>query len=279
MRTRALLLFAVNVACGLYVLGCKDRFPPPGFDADKRSGPDGKRSGAQILKVNRPKTDEVSFRQQDRTDWYVVTLRGQPNVLATDIHWDNAKSDLMVDVFDEFGKQISASPTRAPGMTQKSLLTQIDHPGVYYIRISAPKPEDGTVYTMEAKWDSQEEVTDLPPPPTPTPPPPTPTPPPPRPHVKRDPKPEVERPPMETIQGHIVNAYREAGQLTIHIDKGSSAGVKVGMSGSILSGPSGEDPLNGGSFKVTQVLDGSRSVARCSLASLGKNTRVAITVR
>jgi hypothetical protein len=276
MRTRALLLFVIVPTFGLLVLGCKEHFPPPGFDADKRSGPDGKRSGAQILKVNRPKTDEVSFRQQDRTDWYVVTLRGQPNVLSTDIHWDNAKSDLMVDVFDEFGKQISASPTRAPGMTQKSLLTQIDHPGVFYIRISAPKPEDGTVYTMEAKWDAQEEVADVPPP-QPTTPPPPPTP---RPHVKREPKEEPkEKPALETIQGHIVNAYREGGQLTIHIDKGSSAGVKVGMNGSILSGASGEDPLSGGGFKVIQVLDGSRSVARCALSSLGKNTRVAITVR
>ena len=76
-----------------------------------------------------------------------------------------------------------------------------------------------------------------------------------------------------------IQAMPEGGTLTIHIDKGSSAGVKVGMSGTILSGPSGEDPLSGGGFKVVQVLDGSRSVGRCSLSSVGKNTRVAITVR
>jgi hypothetical protein len=275
MRTapRLALPLIVNLAFGLLALGCKERFPPPGFDPDRRSGPDAKRSGAQLLKPNKPKTDEVSYRLQDRTDWYVVTLNGQPNVLATEIHWDNAKSDLMVDVFDEFGKQISASPTRAPGMTQKSLLTQIDKPGVYYIRVSAARPEDGTVYTMEAKWDSQEVAVADPPPPPP--------PPPPKPRTRepKEPKEKPERPPQETIQGHIVNAYREAGQLTIHIDKGSSAGVKVGMNGSILSGPSGEDPLQGGSFRVVQVLDGSRSVAKCPLTSIGKNTRVAITVR
>jgi hypothetical protein len=278
MRTsRLALLLVVTSATGVFAAGCKDKFPPPGFDPEKRSGPDAKRSGAQLLKTNKPKTDEVSYRQQDRTDWYVVTLRGQPNVMATEIHWDNAKSDLMVDVFDEFGKQISASPTRSPGMTQKSLLTQIDKPGVYYVRVSAAKPEDGSVYTMEAKWDSQ-EVVEVPPTP-PTPPPVKPDPPTRVKHVRPD-KPEPDRPALETIQGHIVNAYKsEGGSMTIHIDKGSSAGVKVGQSGTILSGPSGEDPLSGGGFKVIQVLDGSRSVGRCQLSSVGKNTRVAITVR
>ena len=84
---------------------------------------------------------------------------------------------------------------------------------------------------------------------------------------------------METIQGHIVSAYLESGQMTLHIDKGSSAGVKVGQSGTILSGANAEDPLPGGAFKIVQVLDGSKSVGRCSLRSIGKNTRVAITVR
>lgn len=276
MQIRTLALVTTLGATSLGVVGCGDKLPS-NFDADRKSGPDGKRSGAQILKTNKAKTDEVSYRNQDRTDWYVVTLKGQPNVLATEIHWDNAKSDLMVDVFDEFGKQLAASPTRAPGMTQKALLTQIEHAGVYYIRISAPKPEDGTVYTMEAKWDAQEEVPK--PDPVPVPVVQKPDPPPKPRHRDPEPKEPKEKPPQETIQGHIVSAYREGGQLTIHLDKGSSAGVKVGMSGTILSGPSGEDPLTGGSFRVVQVLDGTKSVAKSSLSSIGKNTRVAITVR
>lgn len=254
-------------------LGCTETWPPKGFDPEKRSGPDAKRSGAQLLRINKAETGEVSYRQQDRTDWYVVTLKGQPNVLATEIHWDNAKSDLMVDVFDEFGKQISASPTRAPGMTQKTLLTQIDRVGVFYIRISAPKPEDGTVYTMQAKWDTPAEVPIVDPPPVVVTPP-----------VKPRHKDPVDRPAkpdreQETIQGHIVSAYKEGGQLTIHIDKGSAAGVKVGQSGSILSGPSGEESLSGGNFRIVQVLDGSRSVGKAAIMTVGKNTRVAITVK
>ncbi len=264
------------------LLGCPspDKLPK-NFDPDKKSGPDGKRSGAQLIAINHSKTDEVSYRGQDRTDWYVVTLKGPPNVLQMEVHWDNVKSDLMVDVFDEFGKQLSASPTRAPGTTQKTLLTQIDHPGVYYIRISAPKPDDGTVYTMEAKWDAPSEVPIITPPPQPPPPQPPP------PHVDRTPHPhphpatpkDPKEGPSEIIEGHIVTAYREGGQLTIHLDKGSSAGVKVGQSGIILSGPSGEDPLSGGAFRVVEVLDANKSVARCAITTLGKNSRVAITVR
>ncbi len=257
-------------------MGCDTGRFPKNFDADKKSGPDGKRSGAQALQLNRSKTDEVSYVNQDRTDWYVVSLKGQPNVLTVELHWDNGKSDLMVDVFDEFGKQLSASPTRAPGSTQKFLLTQIDRPNVYYVRVSSPRPEDGTVYTLEAKWDSPPEVV------------PVEAPPPPRehhvkrpvePHEPRETPPPREKPPSETIQGHIVNAYREGGQLTLHIDKGSSAGVKVGMSGVVLAGPSGEEALAGASFKIVQVVSERNSIAKGTLLTIGKNTRVAITVR
>jgi hypothetical protein len=271
---RLITFFALSLALGA---GCHTRYPK-NYDADARSGPDAKRPGANVLRVNKSRTDEVSFANQDETDWFVVTLKGQPGVLGVQLHWDNAKTDLMVDVFDEFGKQLSSSPTRSPGSTQKTLLTQVDHVGVYYIRVTAPKPDDGSVYTMEAKWDEPEEA----PPPVPVPVEPVPVPvpvKPVKPHHTKEPTPEKPTVASETIQGHIVNAYRESGTLTIHIDKGAAAGVKVGMSGTVLSGSSGEDPLSGGTFKIVQVLDDRKSVARCSLSSVGKNTRVAITVK
>src|SRR5262245_37096606 len=106
--------------------------------ADTRSGPDGKRSGARDLKPNTPITDEISYRNQDRTDWYRVQLHGRAGVLNTSIHWDSEFSDVMIDVFDEFGKQISASPVRNKLAKEKALLTQIDKPGTYYVRVTAP---------------------------------------------------------------------------------------------------------------------------------------------
>jgi hypothetical protein len=275
-RSRAFL--ACTILGLALVPGCHTQYPK-NYDADARSGPDGKRPGANVLRVNKSRTDEVSFANQDETDWYVVTLKGQPGVLGVQLHWDNPKTDLMVDVFDEFGKQLSSSPTRSPGSTQKTLLTQVDHVGVYYIRVTAQKPDDGSVYTLEAKWDEPE---DMPPPPVVPvePPPPVPVVPvKPKTHHQKEPAQEKPSVASETIQGHIVNAYRESGTLTIHIDKGAAAGVKVGMSGNVLSGPSGEDPVSGGAFKIVQVLDDRKSVARCSLSSVGKNTRVAITVK
>ena len=136
------------------------KLPSDNFDADARSGPDGKRSTAQRLDVNKPHTDEINFLQQDRTDWYVVDLKGKPNqpVLTTVINWDNVNSDVNVDVFDPFGAQIAASPVRGKGEKQKTLYVPIPQPGTYYIRVTAPTKMDGTVYTMEAQWQEPPPV-------------------------------------------------------------------------------------------------------------------------
>lgn len=249
------------------------------FDADAKSGPDGLRSGARQLPVNTPITDQVNFVQQDKTDWYMVDLVGHSGVLNTFVHWDNGASDIMIDVFDAFGKQISASPVRNPGAKEKTLLTQIDRPGTYYVRVTAPGAHDGSVYTMEAKW-----AVPPPPPPQPMPMASEPAPPPPVEHHRRhheearEPREPREKPAGETVEGRIVAAYREGAGLTLQLDKGSAAGLRSGMAGTVLEGPSGEDPLEGGDFRIVKVLDGNKSVARCSLHSIGRNTRVLITL-
>src|SRR5260370_36130184 len=97
----ALLAFA---GCGPKAAGTNK--PKDNFDADARSGPDGKRSSAQRLDLNKPHTDEVNYQNQDRTDWYVVELKGKPGVLTTPITWDSDSSDINIDVFDSFGAQI-----------------------------------------------------------------------------------------------------------------------------------------------------------------------------
>ena len=80
------------------------------------------------------------------------------------------------------------------------------------------------------------------------------------------------------VEGRIVQAYREGPGLTLHLDKGSAAGVKPGMSGNVLSGSSGEDALDGGEFKIVSVLDANKSVGKTNLHSIGKNNRVMINV-
>ncbi|MDB4966783.1 MAG: hypothetical protein JWN44_2472 [Myxococcales bacterium] len=249
--------------------------PKDNYDADARSGPDAKRSSAQQLAVNKPHTDEVSYQNQDKTDWYQLELKGNAGVLTTLINWDNAASDVNIDVFDAFGAQIAASPVRGKGEKQKKMYTPIDKAGTYFVRVTAPAKTDGTVYTMEAQWQEPPAVvaTPLPPPPAdpveekPT-----------RPrHEPRPPRERPERPAGETVQARVVSAYREGNNLMMYIDKGSAAGIKPGDSGTVLSGSGGEDPLDGGNFKIVKVIDANKCVGSASLRSIGKNNRVAIT--
>lgn len=277
MRRLSLIVVLALAACGPK---SGSKTPKDNFDSDARSGPDAKRSTAQKLETNKPHTDEVNYQQQDRTDWYEVELKGKPQqpVLTTIINWDNANSDINVDVFDAFGAQIAASPVRGKGEKQKTLYVPIPQPGTYYIRVTAPSKLDGTVYTMEAQWQEPAAVAVAP-----TPPPPDNTPaPPPEEHAKHhathEPRPEREKPAGETIQARVVSAYREGAALMLYIDKGSAAGIKPGDSGMVLQGSGGEDPLDGGTFRVIKVIDANKCVGSSSLHSLGKNNRVAITL-
>jgi len=264
----------------LLVAGCGpkagSKTPKDSVDADARSGPDQKRSTANKLDLNKPRTDEISYQNQDKTDWYEVELKGQPGVLTTIINWDNSNSDVNIDVFDAFGAQIAASPVRGKGEKQKKLFTQIDKPGTYYVRVTAPTKTDGTVYTMEAQWQEPPAVAVTAPPPREEP-----APPPeekPKHHATREPREPREKPAGESIQARVVSAYREGNSLMMYIDKGSAAGIKPGDSGQVLSGSGGEDPLDGGTFRIVKVIDANKCVGSSTLHSLGKNNRVAITL-
>ncbi|HEY2744857.1 MAG TPA: PPC domain-containing protein [Polyangia bacterium] len=277
MRRIPLIALLLLAGCGPKAGG---KTPKDNFDADARSGPDGKRSMATHLDLNKPHTDDVSYQNQDRTDWYVVDLKGKPAqpVLTIVLHWDNANSDLNVDVFDGLGGQISASPVRGKGETQKTLYTPIPQPGAYYVRVTAPGKMDGSVYSMEAQWQEPSAVVVAPPPP----------PPPveekpvaeekPHHHATHEPREPHEKPSGESIEARVVSAYREGSALMMYIDKGSSAGIKPGDSGVVLQGSGGEDAVDGGTFRVVKVIDANKCVGSSSLHSLGKNNRVAITL-
>ncbi len=258
------------LACG--ALGChgETKSTTPAEDPDRASGADRQRSGAVAMPVQRPVTDEVSWAKGDATDWKSLQLDGKPGLLEVRLHWDNANADLLVDVFDGQGTQIASSPGLQPGSVEKRITVEIPAPGLYFVRVSAHGKDDASVYTLEASWDggpttappvasndtpdASVAATDENPPPT-------------------------ENPPAEEdddrgLQGRIVSAYREGGQLVIHLDKGSAAGVAVGKRGAILEGPSGTEHVAGGSFTVTQVVDEKRSIAKSDLKTVGRNTRV-----
>jgi hypothetical protein len=267
------------IASLLIAAGCGpksgSKTPKDNFDADARSGPDSKRSSAQQLPVNKPHTDEVSYQNQDKTDWYQVELKGSSGVLTTLINWDNANSDVNIDVFDAFGAQIAASPVRGKGEKQKKLYTQIDKAGTYFVRVTAPAKTDGTVYTMEAQWQEPAAVVIAPPPPPPQEP--VEERPKPR-HEPRPPREKPEKPAGETIQARVVGSYREGDRLMMQIYKGSGAGIKLGDGGVVLQGGGGEDPLDGSNFKIVKIVDANKCIGAATLRSLGKANRVAITL-
>ena len=277
MRRFSFIALLLLAGCGPKAGG---KTPKDNFDADARSGPDGTRSTANHLDINKPHTDDVNYQNQDRTDWYVVDLKGKPAqpVLTVVLHWDNANSDLNIDVFDAMGGQLSASPVRGKGETQKTLYTPIPQPGTYYVRVTAPGKTDGSVYSMEAQWPEAPAVVAAPPPP--------PEPmaeekPPeekPKHHATHEPREPHEKPSGESIQARVVSSFREGGSLMMYIDKGSGAGIKPGDSGMVLSGSGGEDPLDGGTFRIVKVIDANKCVGSSQLHSLGKNNRVSISL-
>lgn len=270
MTRRLLLAGAASILLLAAQLGCKGTQKPPKFDPEANSGPDAKRAGATLIQVNKQYTDTVDYDKGDRTDWKMVELKGSPGPLDVELHWDNALVDLTVDVFDGIGVQLMSSPPNS-GESVKHLTVQIQEPGTYYIRIQAPKAGVSTDYTVRADWNGE----GAPPPP----PPPTPTPDPdPKPKPKPKPGPKPARvskgTPEGSLQGRIVGAHAEGGGTVLYLDKGASAGVKEGQNGWILEGPSGY--TESGTFSITKVVDDGRSVAKTSLKSIGRNTRIAI---
>jgi hypothetical protein len=265
---RRLLLLPLSF---LLVAGCKPA-PPPPFDAEAKSGPDGKRVGARTLQPNAPMSDSVSYEQQDQTDWYMVQLPGKPGILTCELAWTSDKSDIAVDVFDEGGNQLAASAP-APGAKAKTLLAKIEKvPAPYFIRVWAPQKTDGSAYTLTAKWEMPEEPKPEPPKEEPKP----------EPKKHHEEKPRVEREShpkqSDTVQGRVVSAYKEGEGLKLQIDKGSAAGLQVGMKGQVLQGKSGEDPLDGGDFTIVQIIGPNKALAKTSLPAIGQNTRVVITL-
>lgn len=251
------------MVCAAASLGCKNDGMPK-YNADARSGSDAARAGALPMLVNTPTSDEVNFDQQDQTDWKQVELKGKPGILTVELRWNNPAADLNCDVYDSTGEQIAASPGPAPGTMMKKIPAQIDNMGIYFLRIQAVKKGDASVYTVNAKWNDEPAV--LAPPVV----------------VHHHHAPAAPHPghfdPNRGVQGRVLSSYLEGGQRVLHIDKGASAGVKVGTTGTILEGPGGANALEGGSFTVTEVIDDSKCVAKTSLKSLGRNTRVSLNV-
>ncbi len=252
---------------------------PDGSDAEGQ-GDDDDRLHAKEGQINTPLDDKVDFKKQDKEDWRKFQLAGKPGIATFELFWDDDQSNLDLDVYDAYGVNIGRSPPRMEGQSVKRILVQIKKTGVYYVRVRAPTEKDRSIYTLNVKWDGPPVVAQKPPDPTPPPPNPTGNPPNPAGNNNQPPQPVSPLNDPNKLQASIISAYRDGPGWVLYIDKGSSAKVRQGMSGQILDGPDGDKLLEKGDFTISQVVDGTRSIARTNLSRPpGKNKRVLINLR
>jgi len=267
---RTLLAVTLLVGAGA---ACKKNVKntPTGPDPDTNSGPEAKRGGAKLMYINKPETDSVSWPKLLRTKWKRIDIQvpGVQNILDCELRIDNTGADINIDVFNSLGTQIGFSPGPAPNKLKK-LAVQIDELGTYFVRTQAAQPKDESDWSVICAWEEQTAPVE---------------PGAPIKHVKgprtvkpiATVKPESFQDKVDNgTEGRILSSFRENGQMTLLIDKGVSAGVREGTEGTVLEGRSGRQILEGGTFKVIQVLDDSRCKANSSVRSIGKNNRIVL---
>src|SRR6185312_5752310 len=234
--------------------------------------------------INMPISDKIDVKKNKQNDWRKFTLAGKPGQFATfELFWDTADANLDIDVYDKFGVNVGKSPRRIEGQSSKKVLLRVDDPGLYYVRVSGPSKTDSSIYTMMVKYNGP-VVAAAPPAPAPAPAPaptaaapaaaPAPAPCPPGQTCPAAPDPNK-------VYGTIVSLVHENGVYTLYLDKGSADQLRTGMQGTILEGPEGDKPLEGGSFSISQIIGSSKSVAKSTTLqkSIGKNKRIVVNLK
>lgn len=244
------------------------------------TGDDDDRLKAKDAPINEPIDDKVSFAK-DKNDWRKVILTGRHGIATFELHWDEPMSDLDLDIFDAFGERIGQSPRRLAGSQVKKILVELN-PGLIYYRVSATHPADKSIYTVALKWGGgartpkppKEEKSDT------------------HPAAAGGAEPAAGGPPAAApaptpfamdpskLVGGIAAAYREGSGLVIYLDKGSKAGVRVGMTGNVLDGAEGDKLVDGATIVIKEIIDSEKAVAHSSFTkSLGKNNRFVLNLR
>jgi hypothetical protein len=244
---------------------------------------DGSRLKAKEAPINQAIDDSVDFKKYDRNDWRKFQLEGKAGILTVELHWDDEKSNIDVDVYDTDGVNVGKSPPKLEGQQHKRVLVEVPQPGLYYVRISAPTDKDASIYTLRVKWGGKSKlsppvVAQTPPATPPATPPGTPPPPPGTPPPPAAPVPFASDP--TKVLGKIVTAYKEGSTWTLLLDQGSGKKIRAGMSGSVLDGPDGDKLLDGATFTITNVMASNKSEAHAGLSKpLGKNNRFVVNLQ
>ena len=234
--------------------------------------------------INAPINDKIDVKKQKQNDWRKFQLLGKPGIATFELHWDEDGANLDIDIYDKFGVKIGKSPPRLEGQSSKKILVQIEDPGVYYVKVSGPTKSDNSIYTMMVKWKgpaapppSQTAAAAPAPAAAPVAAPAAAAAPAPCPPGQNCPTP----PDPNKVYGTIVSMVREGSTVTLYLDKGSGDQLRSGMAGTVLDGPEGDKPFEGGSFAIAQVVGSSKSIAKTTTLQkpLGKNKRIVVNLK
>jgi hypothetical protein len=231
---------------------------------------DDDRLHAKECTINSPLDDKVDFKKGDKSDWRKVMLLGKAGIATFELHWDDEVADLDVDVYNTFGDAIGRSPPKMEGSTIKRVLVEVEKPGLYYVRVSAPSVRDSSIYTLQVRWSgpaapiaqtARHAASAPATPPAPT-------------------GPVTLASDPSKVLGSIITAYREGAGWVLYLDKGSADKIRPGISGQLLDGPDGDKLLSGGQFTISQVIDANKSIAKCNMSKPpGKNKRIVINLK
>jgi hypothetical protein len=253
MRTVAVLLLVTGAAAA-------DK-PPATPDPDK----DDSRLVARPAPTNTALNDSLDPTKGDAVDWRAFDLGGKPGLATVTLNWDAPTAQLSFDLQDAMGVRTCESPTRQGLQTSLKALCKVDAPGPHYLAVRSLA--GATVYSLRVKWDGPSSAPDAgTPQPAPTdgglaPP------------IAPGTIPDDANHP----RGRVVSSFRDEGVIILYLDRGTAAGLKVGMWGTLLDGASGDKQLEGGDFLVTKVIDATHAVAQAkNLVRVGKNSRFGI---
>lgn len=119
-----------------------------GVKPDEKSGGDQERHKATPVKVGEAISDSVSYKDGDRTDWKVVELP-DAGFLTVLVNLDNPRHDVLVALFDRYGKPVARMVHRkADESPLVQLITQAV-PGRYFILVQAASEGANTGYALK----------------------------------------------------------------------------------------------------------------------------------
>lgn len=283
-----------------------------GQGSPDKDGDDNDRLHAVEADFNKPLDDKIDFKNKDKDDWRKFNLIGKPGTATFELHWDEDKAELNMDVFNENGTLVGKSPPRLEGQSTKRILMKVDRPGLYYVKVSGSEKKDTSIYTVSVRWDgapkkgdkgegdsgaaaqndkaaadkaaSDKAASDK---------------------AAADkaaadkaaatgangqpgqpgqpgapvaPIPFAQDP--TKVVANIVGSYKEAGVWTLQLDKGSAMKLRTGLTGNLLEGPEGDKLVEGASITINTVLDGNKALAKSFMKQPpGKNKRVVINLK